>query len=439
MKKERLEEQLIIDGVEAPVFSDAENLQSEKQNETVDSEKFETETGVQLSFDTDVDLGLDKDYVDEKLKEAMETQAPKTKKKNNIISVCLLAINIVFMTFIIKGLIANVGDANISNIIEMQGAKLWWLVGGVGIYVLYMLSQMLMYLVLIKDLTGKTRVKLAYDVAVTGKYYDNVTPVAVGGQPMQIVRLSQNGVSPGVSTSIPIIKLLVNSIVNMVLAVLFFAFGLPHLPHTSALNDMLLLILEVLGVIGLVVTVFATLFMVLISSGSLVTRSTISFFIRLGYKLKIVKNYRLTLKKVVNQVSEYKTSMSYLWKKKKLLFKMIGLAVVECLTYAVMPYFVVQAFMTEVSTVAPMMFLFVCLVKYYICAMSSSYIPLPGGTGLIEIAFIFLFGMVVNDNIVWALLAWRFLSYYLILIHGFIHELSKIIKGFCNARKIKRC
>ena len=141
----------------------------------------------------------------------------------------------------------------------------------------------------------------------------------------------------------------------------------------------------------------------------------------------------------MNQVSEYKTSMSYLWKKKKLLLKMVGLALVECLSYAIMPYFVVQAFMTEASTLTPMMFLFICIVKYYICAMSSSYIPLPGGTGLIEIAFIFLFGMVVNDNIVWALLAWRFLSYYLILIHGFIYEFSGIIKNFIISKKLKRC
>ena len=70
--------------------------------------------------------------------------------------------------------------------------------------------------------------------------------------------------------------------------------------------------------------------------------------------------------------------------------------------------------------------------------MASSYIPLPGGTGLIEISFIFLFGIVVRENIVWALLAWRFLSYYLIVLHGFVHELSGIVKKLIKNRKLNQ-
>ena len=113
---------------------------------------------------------------------------------------------------------------------------------------------------------------------------------------------------------------------------------------------------------------------------------------------------------------------------------MILLCIVECLTYAVMPYFVVMAFVETVE-MSMILFLVVCIVKYYICAMASSFIPLPGGTGLMEISFIFLFGIVVGDSIVWALLAWRFLSYYLILIHGFTHELIGIIKNMIKNKQ----
>ncbi len=426
-------EQLLIEGVEAPNFSDFEKNENESD---IQEEKpvYETENGEQLSFSTDVDIGISKEYANEKLKEVIESQSPKKRRKKTIINLCLLLVNIVFMVYIISKLVSNVGDVKFSDIIEKQGSKLWWLAGGVAIYLLYITAQVLMYLVLIKDLTGKRRIGLAYDVAIVGKYYDNVTPFAVGGQPMQIVRLAENGISAGVSTSIPIIKLLINSMVNMCLVILFFVFGLPKIPLSSPFNDMLLLLLEILGVIGVIVTVIATLFMFLISTGNFVTRSVISGIVRLGYKMKIVKNYRVTLKKFINQVSEYKTSMSYLWKHKKLLFKMILLSVMECLTYAIMPYFVVMAFAGDIG-MSPLMFLFICIVKYYICSMASSYIPLPGGTGLMEISFIFLFGIVVNDAVVWALLIWRFLSYYLILVHGFTHELIKIVKNLIANRK----
>ncbi len=396
----------------------------------------ENEIGELTEAEKDLDMGLSEEHVQEKLKEVMDSQTPKKRRKNTIISLCLLAVNIVFMVFIIRTLISNIGDISITDMINSQGKKLWWLVGGIFVYLLYMLAQTLMYLVLIKDITGKRRIGLAYDVAVVGKYYDNITPFAVGGQPMQIVRLSTNGISPGVSTSIPIIKLMINSAVNMVVALLFFIFGLPRIPLTTPFNDLLLIILEILGVIGLIITVFVVLFMFLMSTGNFVTRSLVSGFIRIGYKLKIVKNYRLTLKKVMGQVAEYKSSMHYLRKRKIVLLKMILLSLMECLTYAIMPYFVVMAFMGPLN-MSPILFLVICITKYYICSMASSFIPLPGGTGLMEISFIFLFGIVVNENIVWALLLYRFVSYYFIIIHGFAHELIKIFKGIYKNRKIK--
>jgi uncharacterized membrane protein YbhN (UPF0104 family) len=68
--------------------------------------------------------------------------------------------------------------------------------------------------------------------------------------------------------------------------------------------------------------------------------------------------------------------------------------------------------------------------------MAGSYIPLPGATGLMEIAFIALYGEFVGDAIVWALLSWRIISYYFILIHGFIHEMTKIVKNVVHSRKL---
>lgn len=380
-------------------------------------------------------LGISEELVEEKLKQAFETQTPKKKKKSAIINFVLLAFNIVFMAFIISKLIKNLdGEGSFSNVILVQGDKLWWLAAGFGVYIFYILVQVIMYYVLIKDLTGKKRLGLAYNVAVLGKYYDNVTPFAVGGQPMQIVRLCKHGISPAVSTGIPIIKMVVNMAVNAIIAVVFFVFGLPNIAEQSMFNNLLLILLEVLGVIGLIITVLLTVFMFLVSSGTLITRSLISFVLRVGYKLKIVKNYRESYKKMLNQVAEYKVSFSYLWKNPKMLIKLLVLCIFECLSYASMPYFVTMAFIGETS-LAPLMLLFVCVVKYYLCAMASCFIPLPGGTGLMEISFIFLFGLMVGNNVVWALLAWRILSYYMIIAHGFINEITYIFHNFIKSRK----
>ena len=179
----------------------------------------------------------------------------------------------------------------------------------------------------------------------------------------------------------------------------------------------------------------------MLSTGNLFTRSLIAWIVKVGFKLKLVKNYRATLKKWLDQVSEYKASMTYLRKNKFLLFKMIIYSCLESLSYAGISFFVVMAFMEpgylETNQVSAWYILFTCVVKYYICSMAGSYIPLPGATGLMEIAFIALYGEFVGDAIVWALLTWRIISYYLMLLHGFAHEMVKIVRNVSKTRKMK--
>ena len=390
----------------------------------------------QTEFDKSRGLEVSEEYTEQKYQKVMEYQSPKKKRKSTIINLCLLLINLIFLVTIVKSLMRNVGEKNLLEVLKMQGPRVWWLVGGLLVYALFMFVQTLMYYVLIKDITGKKRLSIAYDVAVVGKYYDNATPFAAGGQPMQILRLVKNGVSIGTSTSIPIIKLIINSSVSVILTILFFVFGVTKIPMSTPLNDMLFMILIILAVIGLVITIIVVVFTFLMGTGGLVTRSFISGILRIGYKLKLVKNYRETFQKVLNQVAEYKVSFRYIWKSKKTLLKMIILSVFECLSYAIMPYFVVQAFIGT-TTIEPMLLLVICISQYYICAMASSFIPLPGGSGMMEISFIFLFGVIVGNNIVWALLAWRILSYYLIIAHGFVHEFVHIIKGIVKNRKLR--
>ena len=440
-KGKKVEEELILEEKFNKKESKAEKsaelfvAENNSTNDNLARGEVELQEAVQ---ETVQELDISKEYAEEKVKQALESQSPKRKRRSTIINLCLLLVNIVFMFFIVKGLILNLGDENISTVISQQGKKLWWLVGGLCMYVVYMLVQVLMYFVLIKDITGKKRMGLAYDVAVIGKYYDNITPFAVGGQPMQIVRLAKSGISAGTSTSIPIIKMMFNSAMNVIVAAIFFIFGVPRITFSTPLNEILFLILIILGVIGLLITAIVVLFTFLIASGNLITRSFISGVLRIGYKLKLVKNYRQSFQKILNQVTEYKVSFKFMWKNKKTLFKVLALSLFECMSYAMIPYFVVQAFVTTID-ISPMLFLVICISEYYICTMASSFIPLPGGTGIMEISFIFLFGIVLGNNIVWALLAYRIISYYLLLAHGFLHEVGGMIySAVKNKKQLKK-
>lgn len=429
-------------------FSDAKKSDSEKQeleslkeehsSEMEENGKLKQEEKKQEEPD---EIEISSDIAEEKLSEVLSSQKPQRRKKSTIINLILLLLNIVFMVFIIRGLIKNIGEQSFAEYIKSQGNKLWWLTGGVGCYILYMFAQTIMFHALIKSLTGKSKWGLSYDIGITGKYYDNVTPFAVGGQPMQIVELANSGISPGASTSIPLIKMIINSIVSTILGLIFFIIGLSKITPQNSLFALLFVVFEILGIIGLVITILGVLFMILLSTGTLFTRSLIAWLVKVGYKLKLVKNYRATLKKWLDQVSEYRSSMAYLMKNKKLLFKMILYSCLESLSYAGISFFVIMAFIDtgyfDANNISVWFILFTCVVKYYICSMAGSYIPLPGATGLMEIAFIALYGEFVGDAIVWALLTWRILSYYLILLHGFIHEIIKLTKNVASSKRAK--
>lgn len=415
---------------------------SEKKVEDESLEKTEVVTAIQtnsIEKETVEEIGISEDIINEKMKIALEMKNPKKRKKSTILNVVLLIINLVLMFFIVKNLFASIDGESIVQVFQSQGKKMWWLAGGLLTYVFYIFIQVVLYRVLIKNLSGRKSWKTAYNAAIVGKYYDNITPFAAGGQTMQILTLTDSGIGAGVSTSIPILKMMINSGVNALLALIFFVFGLPFIPKTSILKDFLVLLLEIVGVIGLIITVLITIFIFLISSGKIVTRSLISWLLRVGYKLRLIKDYRGTYKKVMNQVAEYKFSMGYLWRHKKILLELIFFSILECLSYTSIVFFVVMAF-TEQLEVNIFMFLFMCIAKYYLCQMASCYIPLPGGTGLMEISFILLFGMGLGTNgsyAAWGLLIFRFLTYYIIIIHGFIHELRMIITGIIRGKRSK--
>ena len=52
--------------------------------------------------------------------------------------------------------------------------------------------------------------------------------------------------------------------------------------------------------------------------------------------------------------------------------------------------------------------------------LSASFFPLPGGTGASELSFSVLFAQLfgIGGNLFWAMLIWRFFTYYIYIIQG---------------------
>ncbi len=368
---------------------------------------------------------VDEEIVKEKLREAEETQNPKKKTKSLIMNSLMLALNVFIMFFIINSFLKSTEGSNFSIVANVQGNKLWWLALAFGCYLVMLLSNTINNYVLIKNTSGIKNFYLSYRVSIIGKYYDNITPFAVGGQPFQIIAMSKAGVNPGTATSIPIIKLIVNNMVISIFALVAFIFGIPNLPATTPLNSFLQVLIKICGVIGLIISAFMGFLLLFLGSRKIVGKSFSRWLVRLGYKMRIVKDYRKSFEKFNNQVIEYQNSTSYLEKNKGVMITTILLCVIENIAYSSIPFSIVMAFSgIEITCFADFFYIWgVCVVLYYICSMATAGIPLPGGTGMMELSFILFFGissLIGGVNIVWGLLFYRIFSYYIIIIHGFI-------------------
>ena len=313
-KNKKQNEQLIMDGVP---HEKVEPISREK-----DSKKFEVEEKViegQVSiFDEEIgETMIDETLAKEKLREAMEAEKPKKKRKSLITNLIFLAINLAVLGYIVSTCLGELKGMSIGEIIASKGNQLWWLLGGFVLFILIYFADSMMFYCLIKRSTGKKRFWLSYKVSSVGKYFDAITPFSVGGQPSQILNLTRAGVSPGIATSIPVIKLIIYNIVYTLTILLFLIFGIPFLPAGTAFGNFLFVFLKILAYIGVFFTGMVSVVFILVGSGKIIGRSAVRWIVRLGYKLKLVKDYRKTYNKIMGQVLEYQSSMQYLRKNKK--------------------------------------------------------------------------------------------------------------------------
>ena len=421
-KKKKVDEQLMLEGVTPPSVFHAE------KTEDVVIEEIDPN---QTTLDDFVgDSILEKETVQELMKEAVASEQKQTKKKSFVTNIFFLIINIVYLAFIVKNLLNSANDSNLFSVIQEQGTKLWWLLGGLGLLVLFFVCETLLYFALIKSTTGKNRLFLSYRVASIGKYYDFITPTQMGGQPSQIIRLTKSGMSAGLSTSIPIIKLIVYNFVYTFISMILMVAVVPKIPVSGSGQAFLMALVKIFGAIGLIVTVFSCFLYFIIGNGKILGRSLVQWIVRVGYKLHIVKNYRQSFDKLMHQVKEYQSSIKYLNKHKGTLFITVFLCLLECIAFSLIPFCVTMAFgKFEITSSMDMFYCMIfCIAQYFLSLMVGTCLPLPGGTGTMEICYIFLFAIgpySVGENIVWALLAFRVLTYYLVLMQGFVHIISE--------------
>lgn len=283
----------------------------------------------------------------------------------------------------------------------------------------YFLFKGLKLSVLCKILTGKWHFRICMETGVIGHYYNNVTPLAVGGQPFEIYHLSKNGIGGGVGASLPISTFFMNQLGFVVLAIISLIL-LPRSQSLFPLAGILPTTITVMSIIGIVCCFFVPLTTIIFCIFPRFGATIIKFVVWVGGKLRVLRNPAKTkfslYKTVINNSKCLKTTFT----RPISLLSSFFLSIGEQLANSSIAYFTLRFFgfdLPQGGFVEWLLVIQLCIILY----SAISFIPTPGNSGAADLSFYLLFkeGLVAGAAFP-ALLTWRIISYYLILVIGFI-------------------
>lgn len=276
------------------------------------------------------------------------------------------------------------------------------IVGALFCVVVVYAAETMKYVLMMRRLDEKVSVKVAFETVALGKYYDNITPFGAGGQPFQIMHFRKNDYSSGAAAAMPLASFITMQFGFVLLAITVFVF------NNKVIDNTLIKITAYVGVVAYTIVPFM---IVLSAISPSVSAKIVGFFIRIGGKIKIIKDPQATFDRVEKGLQRYSDSLKFIAKKQTLLIELLGLSILYQVALCSLPFFVIHIFGGEIGFIQA---LSMCLFVY----ASITIIPTPGNSGAAEGSFYILFSELDTSGLFWAMLVWRFLCYYSFIITG---------------------
>lgn len=259
---------------------------------------------------------------------------------------------------------------------------------------------------LVRKASKKPSWGLGFKTTVCGRYYDAVTPLSTGGQPFQVTYLMSRGISSSASLSIPIAKLFFFQLSWFVVSSVCLIVSFVDTSFNAFVN--------IASIIGFVLS-FAVMFLTLfLSISKNVGKKLVAKTLKLLQKMKIIKNYEKQYQRVINYVEDYQNIMREYVKNPKDFFIEFLSSLLRIVVVYSLPFFIYCVFSGFTTGLYFKFFVMGVLVD-----LASSFIPLPGGSGMNEVSFSLMFGLYFEAGpLFWAMLLWRFFTYYAYLLIG---------------------
>lgn len=277
------------------------------------------------------------------------------------------------------------------------------------IMLIYWLMQSFITMQLANNLGQKFGVINAIKTFMIGEFFSAITPLATGGQPMQLIYMNSVGVSTGIGTSILGVQLFFYHIARLIIS---FSLTIYHADFFYFGGYAFTYFL----IFGFVLNTSFAFFMAMAAFKPKFVKKMAHGLFSFLTKIKILKESETRIKKINEEVDSFNEAMKQ-FKGQNITFyvNLILQNMASFLFLYGVTHYIFKSFGVDLKSVT------MTLATVSSVQMASAYLPMPGGSFGAEGMFYLMFSAFLPENtpIFLVLLVWRILTYYLTIIASF--------------------
>ena len=322
-------------------------------------------------------------------------------KKYKINIIILISVSLLIMYFIMK----DNFDEITSNLLNTNIFYLLLILILVVLHVVFQSFSMHLYL---RELDPNYKFKDTVILMFSALFFNAITPFSSGGQPFQVYLLNKQGIKITESTNALLQNFLSYQLALTILGTLAIIINskIIIIPTTSLLKNVVL--------VGFFINVFVLFLLIFLGKAKNINTKVFNKIFNFIFSFKFIKNREKLKEKANKKIDEFYESGNYFKNNKFILLKAVFFNILGLLILYSIPLFIFYSIglFDELS-----------LLDSIVCASYTyfvgSFVPIPGGTGGLEYAFIEFFNGFTNSTLIsTCMILWRFMTYYVAMILG---------------------
>jgi hypothetical protein len=295
------------------------------------------------------------------------------------------------------------------TITVLLNANIWYLLICIISVFVANLFRGLGYALVFKSMNVKYNYWGVFKFGMISQLFDGITPFSSGGQPYQVYFLKKNyGMGYSAATGFVFYTSLVYQIALLIISSILLLINKINnfiTPDSLIWN---------LVIVGYVITLGFVAILFVINLDRKHGKKFLTGLINFLKKIRIIKD--VMYDKFERYINNLFDSLEHLNSDNKLLMKTTFYNMLFLAGMLIIPIFAMNSVMPDIKM--PIMASVIAADFVMLCAL---FIPIPGGTIGQEFAFISLFSVFATASVVKAgMLFWRFMSYYFVIILGFV-------------------